>query len=589
MLVIFGCVVIILLVYVLYYRSSCNDYKSQCSYLQKNIHKLNTDATDREKLIQHLTETIAQIKKYNDYEDYLEKLRDDICNGLPNAIKNISTLWADIKILVLEKDLAYLQINGRRVQSSTYTALRSDISKAKEYIRLYKEYKYQYEALRNTKFEEYKALLEPDLQKHRDALLQEIEKLTLQKNSIIQTIEDSKSLPIIVQQKKEELSTLISRIESIKLNIEEFRKSELKKIKDREIESFKKIAFKRKELGIWHQQALDLISQQIPEQIEKMAEFYADIKARIFDYYGNILLSKSHPAHDTAAYIKNEAKSEIREATKKWKEALYNYEYLKAQIEEKISDDVDFEEIETSIDEEKDSEDKWLSKEEYARLSSIERSELALQRYIQRPKSKRQIGRDYEEFIAYLFRTQNGFSRCDIEMYGQLKGFDDLGRDIVVKNGDKLYIVQCKRWSKERYIRENAIMQLFGTVCEYCLEHRIDPMNALNKNVYAIFCATTQLSDTAQRFARILGIKFYQVEQGEYPRIKCNINNTTGERIYHLPFDQQYNNIKIELNKGEYMATAVYEAEAKGFRRAKKHNYNYDEPRTTQENKRGRA
>ena len=316
------------------------------------------------------------------------------------------------------------------------------------------------------------------------------------------------------------------------------------------------------------------IINNIPEAIENTAEFYADIKARIFDYYGNFLLSKSHPAHDTAAYIKTEAKREIRDVTKKWKEALYNYEYLKAQIEEKISDDVDFEEIETSIDEEKDSEDKWLSKEEYARLSSIERSALALQRYIQRPKSKRQIGRDYEEFIAYLFRTQNGFARCDIEMYGQLKGFDDLGRDIVVKNRDKLYIVQCKRWSRERCIRENAIMQLFGTVCEYCLEHRIDPMEALNKNVYAIFCATTQLSDTAQRFAQILGIKFYQVEQGEYPRIKCNINNTTGEKIYHLPFDQQYNNIKIELNKGEYMATTVYDAEAKGFRRAKKHNYN---------------
>lgn len=571
-------IVVILLIYVLYYRSCCNDHKYRRTQLQETIEKLQKEVNDKERQLANLTKTVAQIRKYNDYEDYLEKLRDDISNGLPEAIKKISSLWADIKILALEKDLAFLEINRKCRKASTYTVLRSNISKAKEYVRLYKEYKYKYETLQLTKSEEYKKLFDSELQKmesDKEALSQEIEALTLQKNSILQTIEDSKSLPIIaVQYKKEELSELTNRIERIKLSLEEFRSSELKKIRDREIESLQKITYKRKELEQWHQRALDLISQQIPEQIEKMAEFYADLKARIFDYYGDFLLSKSHPARDSAAYIKNEAKREIRETTKKWKEALYNYEYLKAQIEEKISDDVDFEEIESTTEEVKDSEEKWLSKEEYAKLSSIERSELALQQYIQRPKSKRQIGRDYEEFIAYLFRTQNGFSRCDIEMYGQLKGFDDLGRDIVVRNRDKLYIVQCKRWSKERYIRENAIMQLFGTVCEYCLEHRIDPMNALNKNVYAVFCATTQLSDTALRFAQILGIKFYQVEQGEYPRIKCNINNTTGEKIYHLPFDQQYNNIKIELNRGECMAMKVQEAEAKGFRRAKRHDFN---------------
>ena len=52
----------------------------------------------------------------------------------------------------------------------------------------------------------------------------------------------------------------------------------------------------------------------------------------------------------------------------------------------------------------------------------------------------------------------------------------------------------------------------------------------------------------------------------EFPRIKCNINND-GEKIYHLPFDQQYDRVQI-INDGEMYATTVTEAEEAGFRRA---------------------
>ena len=51
--------------------------------------------------------------------------------------------------------------------------------------------------------------------------------------------------------------------------------------------------------------------------------------------------------------------------------------------------------------------------------------------------------------------------------------------------------------------------------------------------------------------------------------IKCNINTNTEERIYHLPFDQQYDKIKID-KPGEFYAMTVKEAEEKGFRRAKR-------------------
>ena len=57
---------------------------------------------------------------------------------------------------------------------------------------------------------------------------------------------------------------------------------------------------------------------------------------------------------------------------------------------------------------------------------------------------------------------------------------------------------------------------------------------------------------------------------GEFPRIKCNIGkdvNGISTKIYHLPFDQQYDKTQI-VHKGECYATTVEEAEKLGFRRA---------------------
>ena len=54
----------------------------------------------------------------------------------------------------------------------------------------------------------------------------------------------------------------------------------------------------------------------------------------------------------------------------------------------------------------------------------------------------------------------------------------------------------------------------------------------------------------------------------EYPSIKCNISQVNGEKIYHLPFDQQYDNTKIETKHNEFYCTTVKEAEKAGFRRA---------------------
>lgn len=53
-----------------------------------------------------------------------------------------------------------------------------------------------------------------------------------------------------------------------------------------------------------------------------------------------------------------------------------------------------------------------------------------------------------------------------------------------------------------------------------------------------------------------------------YPMIKCNVNSGTQERIFHLPFDQQYDKVIIGNQPGEFYAETVEEAEREGFRRA---------------------
>jgi hypothetical protein len=65
-----------------------------------------------------------------------------------------------------------------------------------------------------------------------------------------------------------------------------------------------------------------------------------------------------------------------------------------------------------------------------------------------------------------------------------------------------------------------------------------------------------------------LGVDVRHIALERYPMVKCNVNPGTGDRIYHLPFDQQYDRVIVGDQDGEFYASTVAEAEAAGFRRA---------------------
>jgi hypothetical protein len=200
----------------------------------------------------------------------------------------------------------------------------------------------------------------------------------------------------------------------------------------------------------------------------------------------------------------------------------------------------------------------YLSPEEYRALSSADRSQRALERYVQRSKSDWEIGRAYERYVGYL-RERSGWR---VTYHGALMGYADLGRDLVCIRDVTVEIIQAKCWSRSKVIHEKHLFQLFGTCTHYTLENPFT-------TVLPVLATTTNLSAAARLVAAALNIRVEQISLTfDYPLIKCNINPSTMERIYHLPFDQQYDRAVIGTVPGECYVATAQEAEAKGFRRA---------------------
>lgn len=192
-------------------------------------------------------------------------------------------------------------------------------------------------------------------------------------------------------------------------------------------------------------------------------------------------------------------------------------------------------------------------------LPSTEKYQRALDRYLNRKKSDWDIGIEYERYIGYIYET-HGYK---VTYNGALKGLDDMGCDLFLEKENVTYVVQCKRWSSEKVIHEKHIFQLYGAT----EVKRIQDPGTIYR---AVFYTTTKVSDLARECAKRLGILVLENKpyQENYPKIKCNINQQTGEKIYHLPMDQQYDRVQIANKPGAMYVHTVKEAEQLGFRRA---------------------
>ena len=196
----------------------------------------------------------------------------------------------------------------------------------------------------------------------------------------------------------------------------------------------------------------------------------------------------------------------------------------------------------------------------------LSNSERLLKEYEEKQYLKaEEIGRRYERYIGYL---------CEIDGYkvdynGIKKGVKDGGVDLICSKRKELVIIQCKCRDDQGQIHENTILQLIANLMKYKRKYP-------NKNVSAVIYtshdnlddeAKATLADEVAHGALIHHI--IKAYDNSYPKVKCNISDN-GEKIYHIPdHSSTYDRIQIEINKGEFFAKTIKEAESAGFRASK--------------------
>ena len=302
-------------------------------------------------------------------------------------------------------------------------------------------------------------------------------------------------------------------------------------------------------------------SQRYPWLAKLYADYFLTYDKKIAEY----LLNKKHPAYSASINVKN-ISAELRDVRSQCKQYEYQLHYLESLFPW-LPDFYDAPPISTynelvnsNTPDNKSSYDTyrdWLSPEEFSRLSDSEKFQLALDRYFKKPKSNWEVGRDYERYIGYL---------CEMDGYyvhytGATQKLEDMGRDLLLERGRQLIVVHCKRWAEKKTIHENHIFQLFGSAIELSMKYP-------DKTVIPVFVTTTTCSEVARMCAKKLDVRLYEnIHMKPYPCIKCNIGNN-GEKIYHLPFDQQYDRVMLRAKDGDRYASTTKEAEQMGFRHA---------------------
>ena len=304
---------------------------------------------------------------------------------------------------------------------------------------------------------------------------------------------------------------------------------------------------------------LETTKQTYPWLAHQVADLYFMYDSKIADE----LRYKKHPATKSANKV-DEIKHEKRLLQVKCKEQEYQlayYETVFPWLEEfkqlppavgaqyaLASDIKESSEYDTLKD--------WLSPEEYAALSNADKYQLALDRYKKRRKSDWEVGIEYERFVGYQYETA-GYK---VRYHGALMGKQDMGRDLILSKDGQYFVVQCKRWASDKEIHEKHIFQLYGSAVQLTVES--------GSEYIPIFITTAKLSDVARKCADYLSVRVCEsYAYKDFPMIKCNISSS-GEKIYHLPFDQQYDRVRIILSNGERYANTVADAERLGFRRA---------------------
>jgi hypothetical protein len=298
-----------------------------------------------------------------------------------------------------------------------------------------------------------------------------------------------------------------------------------------------------------------------------LADFIAEAFHAPDEAAARALESKKHPALKAANEVRRIAseKKVLLQKLKQLEYALKTYhEYY--PVLEQYHDDILNEDATLVLEDEGadiDRVSRFIRAEEYEKLGPAERNQRALDNWKMRRKSNVEVGLMFERYLGYLYEKEG----WKVTFVGAIDGLADMGRDLVCSKGASLHVVQAKYWGKHKTLHEKHIFQLYGTTTLLPLTNP----ELAGKRVTPIFAATTQLSETALWAAKRLGVYVRNIDMDrDYPLIKCNVNGQN--KIYHLPFDQQYDRVRIDPSQGETYVRTAQEAEKLGFRRAMRHS-----------------
>jgi hypothetical protein len=365
-----------------------------------------------------------------------------------------------------------------------------------------------------------------------------------------------------IEQERADLRTLAAQIEQQRIGLRESIESDLAEEIGRVTEERVELERVRAALALREREA-DLMIRDRVRGFEHLAAAWAEWEFVQGERIAFDLLYKPRPALKAAEAVTAQARrsAELRRELSMAMNvlALYEYHYpwlVDFLADERLVEYVEADDYEAGKD---DPARRFVARAEWDALPEVERHQLALDRWVRsRRANPWEAGADYESYVGYR-REQAGWT---VTYHGIEYGLEDLGRDVLARRDGTTEVIQCKRWGKRMGpIREKYVHQLVGTVAS--MRHD-DP----TATITGTFATTSVLSDTARLEAAKLGIVVEEnLAMGDYPRIKCNVGGR-GERIYHLPFDQQYDTTVIDPKRGETYVVTCAEAEAEGFRRA---------------------
>lgn len=174
--------------------------------------------------------------------------------------------------------------------------------------------------------------------------------------------------------------------------------------------------------------------------------------------------------------------------------------------------------------------------------------------------NKWKYGRDYERYIGYLFERE-GFS---VVYNGAINGSSDGGIDLFCFKSGIVYPIQCKRWKNQ--VGDEEIYKFAEAVERFKRNRSSYPIPLIYSKVMPLFYSTNGYTVDAERTASSKNItcqvqKFNSIR--EYPAVKCTFRE--GKKVYYLPFDNDFDSIRVGVYRGGCYKFSVLEAEKEGF------------------------